>query len=168
MGNKDKKFKVQMTKEALYDFMVHHAYTGIAGIFSVIFAFGFCIAGIVMFVTGKISVTYLGCLIFIGVALGFSTPFQLNADAKRAMRKNSIYREPAFYSFSDKGISITQRSDKKFFKWKQILKVRITKKAVGFYYDKQYALVLPRDVFDEQGILEIVKANLPAEVIKQR
>lgn len=75
MGNKDKKFKVQMTKEALYDFMVHHAYTGIAGIFSVIFAVGFCIAGIVMFATGKISVTYLGCLIFIGVALGFRLRF---------------------------------------------------------------------------------------------
>ena len=29
MGNRDKKFKVQMTKEALFDFMLHHSYSGL-------------------------------------------------------------------------------------------------------------------------------------------
>lgn len=166
MGNKEKKFKVQMTKEALYDFLVHQAYSGLAGIFTVVCAIVFFIAGIVMYVTGKINVTYLICLILLGIALALSTPFQLNLDVKKSMKMNTIYKDIAWYTFSDRGITVTQKKNKKFFPWNQIIRVSISKKAVGFYYDKQYALVIPREVFDEQELLDIVKVNMPARAIK--
>lgn len=166
MGNRDKKFKVQMTKEALFDFMLHHSYSGLTGVFSIVFSIAFIVVGAVMYSNGKISLNWLGALIFIGVAMAFSTPFQLRNDAARQMKNNAIYRDPVSYGVSDRGISVNQNKNKKFFTWNQIIKVRITKRAVGFYYEKQFALVMPREVFDQQGLKEIVEANMPAEAIK--
>ncbi len=80
MGNRDKKFKVQMTKEALFDFMLHHSYSGLTGIFSIVFSVAFIVVGAVMYSNGKISMNWLGALIFIGIAMAFSTPFQLRND----------------------------------------------------------------------------------------
>lgn len=166
MGNKEKKFKMQMTKNSLYDFMLHHTYSGISGIFSIVFSVAFLIAGCVMYAVGRITVNWLAALIVIAVAMAFSTPFQLRNDAARQMRNNPLYRDPVTFSVSDRGVAMIQNKNKKFFTWKQIRKVRITKKAAGFYYERQYALVMTRKSFDEQGLLEIVQANMPEKDIK--
>lgn len=166
MGNREKKFKMQMTKDSLYDFMLHHSYSGLTGIFSIVFSIAFLIAGVVMYAVGRISISWMVALIVIAAAMAFSTPFQLRTDAARQMRNNQIYREPVTFSVSDRGIAVIQNKNKKFFTWKEIRKVRITKKAAGFYYERQYALVMTRTVFDEQGVLEIVQANMPEKDIK--
>lgn len=166
MGNKEKKFQDRMTKEALYDFMLYHTYTGLPGVFSIVFAIVFIVVGILMYLTGRTSFSLMLCLIFIGVALAFSTPFQLRSDAARQMRRNPVYSEPLNYTFSDRGISVSQKGDKKSFTWKQMKKVRITKKSVSLYYEKRYAMVLTKEVFDRQGLLDIVMANMPDGTVK--
>lgn len=160
MGNKERKFKAQMTKDALFDFMLHHTYSGLTGWFSIVFSIVFAVVGIVMYVTGKTTMTWMLCLIFIGVALAFSTPFQLKNDAARQIRKNPVYSQPLNYVFSDRGITVSQKGNKQSFTWNQIVKVRITKKSVSLYYDKKTAMVIPREIFDQQGLLDIIKENV--------
>lgn len=166
MEKREKKFKVQMTREPLFDFMLHQAYIGITGIFTIIVPIGFVIFIIVMFVSGKISLTYLVGMFFLAIALGLSTPFQINNDAKRELSRNPFYIETITYTVSDRGIATMQKGKKKFFSWKQIIEVHMTKKAVGFFYDKQSVLIMPRKVFEEQELMEFVQANMPAGAIK--
>ena len=137
----ENKMTVNMTKEALYDFLLFHAYSKFSGFM-----------GIFSYTTGRVS--GIGAVLYLVAAAIFlgGTPFQLKMRAKKQVVVNREYNAPVEYTFSEKGITLEQNGESKTYEWEQIERAVVTPKTIGIYYAPECAMILPKEDFGDQFV----------------
>lgn len=146
------KMTVNMTKEALYDFLLFHAYSKFSGFLINILGLAIAFMGVFSYTTGKVNGT--GAALYLAAAVFFlgSTPVQLKMRAKKQVVVNNEYNVPAEYTFSEEGISIEQNGEVKTYAWDQIERAVVTPKTIGIYYTPESAMILPKEDFGNQFV----------------
>lgn len=149
---KENKMTVNMTKEALYDFLLFHAYSKFSGFLVNILGFAVVFMGIFSYTTGRVNA--VGAVLYLAAAVLFlgSTPFQLKMRAKKQIVVNREYNAPAEYTFSEKGITLEQNGESKTYEWDQIERAVVTPKTIGIYYAPECAMILPKEDFGDQFV----------------
>lgn len=165
------KITVRMTKEALYDFLLFHAYSKFSGFLVNILGLAVAFMGIFMYVSGKtgaVSVVFYLAAAFI--FLGY-TPFQLKARAKKQVQVNPEYCQPVEYTFSEEeGITAAGEDWEKQYKWDEIKRAVVTPKTIGIYYEEERALIIPKQDFGEQfaEIFQMIARHLGMNRVRMR
>ena len=131
---KESSMTVHMTKEALYDFLLFHAYSKFSGFLVNILGLAVAFMGIFSYTTGRVN--GIGAALYLAAAVLFLgyTPFQLKMRAKKQVIVNREYNAPADYTFSDEGITIKQNGESKTYEWDHIERAVVTPKTIGIYY----------------------------------
>lgn len=149
---------VQMTEQSLFDFMLFHTYSKFAGFLTNVLGLAVAFMGIILFVMQKASILQL-LMYLLGAAafIGF-TPIQLRFRAKKQMQTNREYKEECGYLFQEENLTRVQGKKETVFEWSQIKKVVSTPKTIGFYYEKDCALIIPKECFGNRfaSIMQIV------------
>lgn len=165
-----KKITVHMTKEALFDFLLFHAYSKFSGFLVNILGMAVAFMGILLYVSGKTGTVNLcfylaAAFLFLGY-----TPLQLKRRAAGQMKMNPQYIEAVDYTFSEKGILMELGDVQELYPWNKIQKAVVTPKTIGIYYEPDRALILPKQDFGEQfmGIFQMIAGNLGASRLQLR
>lgn len=56
------------------------------------------------------------------------------------------------YIFGDEGIKVWCNEKERFYPWEQIEKVVVAPKTIGFYYDSDQALIVPKADFGDRFV----------------
>ena len=165
-----KKITVHMTKEALFDFLLFHAYSKFSGFLVNILGLAVVFMGIILYVSGKTGTVNLcfylaAAFLFLGY-----TPIQLKRRAAGQMKSNSQYTEAVEYTFSEEGILMERGEEQELYQWSRIRKAVVTPKTIGIYYEPERALIIPKQDFGEQfaGIFQMIAGNLGASRLQLR
>lgn len=145
------KITVHMTKEALFDFLLFHAYSKLGGFLVNVLGLAVAFMGIIMYVAGKTTGT--GAALYLLAAFLFLayTPIQLKFRAARQVQVNEEFCQPVEYTFLEEyGIIMEWNHEKREYPWEEIERAVVTPKTIGIYYEKEQALILPKADFGEQ------------------
>jgi len=161
--------KVQMTEEALYDFLLYHTYSKFSGFLINILGMTVVLLGIYMWVTDQIAALQLVYYILAGVVFLIFTPISLWLRAKKCVKRSAEYKTPKVYIFSEEGIDVVQTAGQRF-TWEEISKVVAAPKTFGFYYGDNDALIIPKSEFGDKymAIMKIVSAHICRSRMKLR
>ena len=154
---------VRMTKEALYDFFLYHAYSKLSGFLMNILGLAVFFLGVFSFAAGKISA--VGCAVFVAASIGFLgyTPFLLSRKAKKAVLEEPVYRDPMEIVFTDRqGMTVRQNETETLYPWERILRASVTPKTIAVYVGPEEAVVIPKPDFGSQFGLcyQIIARNM--------
>lgn len=165
-----KKMTVRMTKEALYDFLLFHAYSKFSGFLINILGLAIAFMGIVMYTTGKTGT--MGVVFYLVAAVIFlgSTPVQLKMRAKKQVEINEEYCNPVDYTFSEGGIIVEIKDEKKEYAWEEIKRAVVAPKTIGVYYEEDKAMILPKEQFGDDfvAIFTIIATRLGQSKVRMR
>ena len=164
------KMTVHMTKEALYDFLLFHAYSKFSGFLINILGLAVAFMGIILYVTGKTSVPGVKCYLVAAFIFLASNPIQLKMRAKKQVMVNEEYCNPVEYIFSEEGIEVKYGSKTRFHKWEEIERAVVTPKTIGIYYAKEWAIILPKEDFGEKfaSIFTLIAKQLGQSRVRMR
>ena len=167
---KESRMTVRMTKEALYDFLLFHAYSKFSGFLVNILGLAIVFMGIFSYTTGRVN--GIGAALYLAAAVLFlgATPFQLKMRAKKQVVVNTEYNAPADYTFSENGITIEQNGESKTYEWEHIERAVVTPKTIGIYYAPECAMILPKEDFGDQfvPIFTIIATQLGQSKVRMR
>lgn len=149
-------FKVKISVNEMYGFLMHHTYHTTQGPFSIIAAiFMMCLFGY-MISQGRATAATNLLYPFFALVFLFYLPFSLSKAAVRQAKLNPVFKEPISYEVSEEGIVISQKESSNQITWDQIRKVRETKKSIYVYTGPKNAFIWPKKQLDENA-LETVK-----------
>lgn len=159
------KITVHMTKEALYDFLLYHAYSKFSGFLINILGFAVIFLGVFSYATGRTKafgvVFYLtAALLFIGYM-----PIQLKLRAKKQVEVNPEYKGPVEYIFSEEdGITAKWEGGGRSIDWSEVTRAVVAPKTIGVYYGKEQALIFPKQDFGDEflPIYQMIVRHLAA------
>lgn len=159
------KITVHMTKEALYDFLLYHAYSKFSGFLINILGFAVIFLGIFSYVTGRTGVK--GAAFYLIAALIFMscTPIQLKIRAKKQVEVNPEYKGPVVYIFSEEdGITAEWEDGRRHIDWTEVVRAVVAPKTMGVYYGKEQALIFPKQDFGDEflPIYQMIVRHLAA------
>lgn len=145
------KITVNMTKEALFDFLLFHAYSKLGGFLVNVLGLAVAVLGIFRFVSGNITGIGVACYLAASFLFLAYTPVQLKVRAAKQVQVNPEYSQPVELTFSEEyGIVAEQAEGKREYPWEEIQRAVVTPKTIGIYYGKEHALIIPKEDFGEQ------------------
>lgn len=115
-----------MTDIYLFDFTLYHTYSKLAG-----FLTNILVAAIVFIVY---------------------TPLLLKYRSKKQVKRIERYHVPNEMTFNDEGIQVEFADKKETYEWEQIQKVVTTPKTIGFYYETEKTLIVPKPDFGDKFV----------------
>ena len=165
------KITVHMTKEALYDFLLFHAYSKFSRFLINILGLAVAFSGIWLYVAGQTGAA--GTALYLTASAVFlgSMPLQLYLRAKKQVEIHPEYNAPAVYIFSEEaGIRVIQGSRERDYRWEDIRRAVVTPKTIGIYYEAERALIIPKQDFGEQfaEIFRMIARHLGGNNMRMR
>lgn len=160
-----------MTKEALYDFLLFHAYSKFGGFMVNVLGLAVAFMGIIMYVSGKTGAVGAAAYLCASFAFLAFTPFQLKRRAAKQIQVNPEYCQPVGYTFSDEeGIIAEWEGGERRCSWDQVQRAVVTPKTIGIYYEEERALIIPKSDFGEQfgAIFQMTARHLGMRKIRMR
>ncbi len=140
----EKKFKINMTKEALSSFIFTSYYSRFGGVFSILLGIG----GVAMavreiFFRDHIDAPSLAVYVIIAVFCLLVNPLSLPGKAKRQMETSPSYQQPIEYTLFPEYLEVCQGEEHLEVGWELIYKIKMTKSMVAVYTSKINAFVWP-------------------------
>jgi len=164
------RINVQLSEKTLFDFLLFHTYSKLAGFLTNVLGTGVGFMGIILLITGKATV--MNCLFYFIAAIAFLsfTPLQLRFRAKKAFASMPRYHNEQPYTFDERGICVGKGDGKKCYDWSQVRKVVATPKTIGYYYTDDDALIIPKEDFNDAflAIMRLTVENVPPQNIKMK
>lgn len=162
-GAREISFDVHMNKEVLYDYMVHHAYTGAGGILGTCFGF----MGVLGFFQAD-ERNWL--LLIIGLLLIFYLPINLKYKSFMQMKLTDEFKKPLHYEIGKEGIAVSQGENRQNISWEQCYKAVSTRLSIVVYTGKRNASVFPRkDLGDNlSSLIAVISENMEPKKVKIR
>lgn len=155
------KFDVKLTSEDMYRFNIHHAYTSLQGILSLVMGV-FIIA--VIIVSGQFQ-EFITAMPYVALALIFLLyiPITLWFRSKRQILMSDVLRETLHYELTDDGIVVKSDAldQEALLPWKQVYKAMTTKYNFLIYSNRVNAYIIPKAQVQEQlpAIYEAFEKN---------
>lgn len=151
--DKSVKINVELNEKDIFTFLLHHAYSRISGILSLIFG----VACLVLAVNSlQYDSMYMTVLLSVGALLYLVvSPIMVWFRSKK-QKENPALKFPITYNISNKGLGLTQRNETTVLEWQSIVKVAETKDNLLFYISKQQSFIIPKRILGEEK-LELAK-----------
>lgn len=149
---------VKMTYKALLNYILHTHYRSFAGISGLFLS----IAALVILVLGwgQLTASRKGVLIFVACAFIIINPLMLAFKALQQLKLSPSYKKPLDYTFSDKGITVSQGEVSNDIPWENICKILMTKEIFAIYTSRINAFVIPISELGDE------KAKIIASVVQ--
>ena len=80
------------------------------------------------------------------------TPLLLKYRSKKQVKRIERYHVPNEMTFNDEGIQVEFADKKETYEWEQIQKVVTTPKTIGFYYETEKELIVPKPDFGDKFV----------------
>ena len=152
-------FDVHMSVSALYDYNMHHTYTGTSGIVGTVFG-----AMLLILYAAYGQPYYLvGGLIVI-----LYIPIELYFKSFRQVKLNPMYKEAIHYNLSDDGVIVSQGEQEIEIEWDNIIKAQSTNQSLLLYTSRNSALVFPKKELGEHkyDVIEAISVHMPPAKVK--
>ena len=159
-------FKVKLTRNEMFTFLIKNAYRKPMGVISFLFGIGcFAVAGITCRQMGLQSTLLL---ILLGSIYTIIQPIMLWKSAGRQIAKNPVYKEELSYSFDDKGITVSQGESVTAKGWEECYKVADYGKVVIIYITVNNGIILPKAAIGSQygEFVKLAGEHLPGRLKK--
>lgn len=154
-------FETKITKNILYDYMLHHTYGSFSGLIG-------SIAGAVFLLVyfGSGSFLHLAA----GVILLLYLPCSLYLSAAKQSKTNPAFKKPLRYTMTDEGIRVSQGEESQLQKWEDVYKAVSTGKSIILYNTKVNAWIFPRRDMGEMTpkVIEMISTHMKPEKVKIR
>lgn len=159
-------FDVKMNQKVMYNFLMHHTYSGFSGFFST--AVGIGILGLFFATLGKTDPSQSVVYAIFGVLFLIYLPGSLFMKAAQQVKLNPVYKKPLTYTVDENGITSQQEEQKAEVQWENILKVRETRLSVLVYTGKAYCFILPKDAMGSQmaTVKTLIRENIAPGKVK--
>lgn len=166
----EEKLSVQMTKEALFDFLLYHTYSKFSGFLTNVLGAAVGIMGIILLATGRIKPVHLVFYLAAAVAFIAFTPLQLKHRAKKQMELNEEYQTKWEYTFNEHGITAVRGDKAEEVAWEQIERVATTPKTIGIYYGKDHAFIIPKQAFGSRfvAVMKVIAQHIDPQKVRLR
>lgn len=135
-------FRVELTAKDLYRFSMHHMYTGLSGIFGVIFSLGCWIFLGVRYSALDVSAKVV--LFVLGLLFTVIQPAMLYMKARTQVKRNKNVNACLQYKMSEDGIMITQGDQSASVKWYEVRKKVISGESIYLYMSPIRAFIFPK------------------------
>ncbi len=154
-------FDVKITAGDLYDYMLHHTYSGASGLIG-------AVAGALMVVAGFSGAGML-CLIA-GIVILLYLPITLFLKSKQQFLMNAAFKKPLHYKLTEEGIEVSQGEEAQRQKWEDMYKAVSTNKSLIVYTTPVNATIFPRRDLSQQtaAVIEIISLHMPPDKVKIR
>lgn len=154
-------FDVHMTKNALYDYLLYHTYTGFSGILGTM-------VGIFLIVAFAMKGTLL--YLFAGLIIILYLPGALFLRSRQQYLNNPAFKEPFHYLVNDEGITVSQNDSTATIAWDQLVKAVSTPGSIVLYTSKINASIFPKkDLGDKKtAFIQAVSAHMNPSAVKIR
>lgn len=164
--NKNVSFDVNMDKNVLYDYMVHHAYSSAGGVLGTCFGF----MGVLMFYRSYQLGEANWLFLIIGLLLIFYMPINLKYKAFAQMKLTEAFQKPLHYELDENGITVSQDDTSETIEWDRCLKAVSTRLSIVVYTGKRNASVFPRkDLGDKlPALVATISQNMNPKKVKIR
>ncbi len=155
-------FDVKMTVSALYDYNMHHTYSGSSGIV------GTAVGALFIILFAAYMQPYY---LIAGIVIIAYTPITLYLSSSKQVKLNPMFRNPIHYRMNDTGVTVSQGGEELTVEWDQMLKAQSTNQSILLYTGKKSAWIFPKKDLGEHRyeVIEIISTHMePAKVrIKQ-
>lgn len=154
-------FDVHIGAGDLYDYMMHHTYSGFSGLFG-------SLMGAVFVVLGVYRSYWLA--VGAGILLLCYLPWTLFLKSRQQMAATPAFREPLHYCLDEEGIHVSQNGTEEMQKWEDIRKAVSTGRSLIVYTSRTNACIFPkRDLGDYKAqVIQVLSTHLPASKVKIR
>lgn len=153
-------FDVKINAGVLYDYMLHHTYSGSAGILgSAVGALGI----VAFFMNGYPLYLILGVIIL------FYQPVSLYLRAKK-QALNPVFKQPLHYKMTEEGVTVSQGETEQFQKWEDMFKAVSTGRSIILYTSRVNASIFPRtDLGQQQAeVIAMISTHMPPKKVNIR
>ncbi|MCB6202491.1 YcxB family protein [Extibacter muris] len=166
----EEKLSVQMTKEALFDFLLYHTYSKFSGFLTNVLGAAVGIMGIILLAMGRIKPAYLVFYLVAAAAFIAFTPLQLKHRAKKQMELNEEYKTEWEYTFNEHGITAVRGDKVEEVPWEMIERVATTPKTIGIYYGKDHAFIIPKQAFGSRfvAVMKMIAQHIDPQKVRLR
>ena len=106
-------FDVKVTPSAMYDYLLHHTYSGMSGIIGTVFG----VFLIMAFLATKYPIYLIAGIVVIGYL-----PAALWLKAHQQVSMTPAFKEPLHYHMTDEGISVSQGENEEQQSWESCYK----------------------------------------------
>jgi hypothetical protein len=157
----EKKFKINMTREALQSFIFASYYSRLGGIFSILLGVG----GVAMavreiFFREKTDITGLAVYVIIAIFCLLVNPLLLRSQAKKQLETSPSYQQPIEYTLYPEYLEVCQGEEHLEVGWELIYKIKLTGKMVAIQTGKMNAFVWPLSELGDE------KASILSRVVQ--
>lgn len=154
-------FDVKMTPAAMYDYLLHHTYSGMSGIVGAL-AGAFCI---MVFVANKYPI-YL----IVGIVILAYLPMSLFLKANQQVQGTPAFKKPLHYRLTEEGICVSQDGTEEMQSWDACFKAVSTKNSIILYTSRTTASIFPKKDLGEKkdAVIQIISTHMPPSKVKIR
>lgn len=153
-------FDVKINAGVLFDYMLHHTYTGSAGILgSAVGALGV----VAFFMNGYPLYLILGVIILV------YQPVSLWLRAKK-QALNPVFKDPLHYRMTQEGVTVSQGETEQFQRWDDMYRAVSTGRSIILYTSRINASIFPRtDLGQKQAeVIAMISTHMPPKKVNIR
>lgn len=135
-------FHVQMRVKTMYRFLMHHGYSGAAGVINIVISGGalvLLLLGVADSASGKIALAVIAALFTI------INPIYLYYKAAKQVKLTPMFAKPFEYCINSEGISVSQGEESLLVAWSELRRVVETGKDFYIYLSLTRAYIFPKE-----------------------
>ena len=154
-------FDVKMTPAAMYDYLLHHTYSGMSGIIGAV-AGVFCI---MVFLANQYTIYLIA-----GIVMLAYLPVSLFLRANQQIQGTPAFKKSLHYKMTDEGISVSQDDMEETQSWETCYKAVSTRSSIILYTSKTTASIFPKKDLGEKkdALVQIISTHMPPAKVKIR
>lgn len=160
------KITVNMTDKIMFDFLLHHTYTHLSGLFGAFLGVVGLGLGIHSMMQGDTTMTYVGFLL--AMMFLIVNPIQLKNRAKAQVKHSQMFQKPLEYEFTEEGIIVRQDGVEATSTWAEFEKAINTNQSIVLYITRMRALIFPKKSMGEEyeAIIKMIHTHMPPAKVK--
>lgn len=154
-------FDVKMTSGILYDYLLYHTYTGMAGLLGTI-------AGALLVVSFFMGGSLLNLIL--GLVVLIYLPWTLFLRSKKQFLANPAFKETLHYVLNEEGMTVSQQEMSETVTWEQMYKAVSTPGSIILYTSPVNATIFPKKQLRDQksALIEVISTHMPPKKVKIR
>ncbi|HEX3076121.1 MAG TPA: YcxB family protein [Lachnospiraceae bacterium] len=164
---KEIKFSILLKVSDMYEFLLRHAYTSLAGLIGV----GISLLALVLFFVGLKdgSDVYQNILLLVIASLFLIiNPLQLRLKAKQQVLLNPMFTKPIYYLFTKEHINVRQNDEQLELAWKDVYKVVETKNLFILYFSRVTGYIIPKEQISDvkRDFIHLIVENVDEKLCR--
>lgn len=159
-------FKITITEEYMYDFLLKHHYSHMSGIIATIAGIGSAIVALLLIV--QLRFDEAGIWVMTAFIFLYINRQALKNKAKLQVKKSEMINKTLHCELAEEGVIISREGERATNPWENFTKVITTKKSVVLYMGRVRAFIFPKEQMGDQyqAAVAMIRKHIPAKKIR--